>query len=103
MFMYRGTGGSFHCLYHDMSAPGNRVGHGYSLDGISWTYGGIAATAFTSFTDGTNFTFPYLERPHFVFAAGSNDTKIVALTNGVKPQWTGGPDQSYTLLRPVQT
>ena len=34
--------------------------HAYSKNGVAWTYTGVAYNAFTNFTDGSSFTFPYV-------------------------------------------
>ena len=112
--------GNFHCLFHLMSAASRRPrlyrglthaarydcdncgSHAFSVDGRHWTYTGIAYTAKTSFTDATAVTFPYVERPHLVFA--KDGVTPVAVTNGVKlgaQPGMQGDDQSFTLLRPL--
>ena len=68
-----------------------------------FSYTGVAYTSATKFTDGTETTFGYCERPHLVF--DTDGVTPVALTNGVKMGAMPGmqnDDQSYTLLRPLK-
>jgi hypothetical protein len=70
---------------------------------LKWTYTGTAATADTTYTDGTKETpaFSHCERPHLVM---DKTGKVpLALTNGVKIQGLSNDDQSFTLLRPLAT
>lgn len=104
MFLYVDGRGHFHCLFHLMYDCKNCGSHAYSVDGLRWTYTGIAYSANTTFTDGSSFEFPYCERPHLVF--GVDGVTPVALTNGVKlgPQaGMANDDQSFTLLRPLKS
>ena len=68
------------------------------------SWGGVAATADTEYTDGRSHTFAFLERPQLVF--DESGVRPVALTNGVlsgttRPRFAG-TDRSFTLLRPLR-
>ena len=102
MFLYKDAAGIFHALFHLQYGCGTDHscgGHAYSVDGKAWTFTGSAYTSHTRYDDGSSADFPFCERPHFVFAA--DGTTPLALTNGVKPGWGAGGDQSFTLLRPL--
>ncbi len=105
MFLYKDAGGNLHALFHLQYGCGehnNCGGHAFSEDGgKTWTFTGTAYSGFTEYDDGTSFEFPYCERPHLIFA--TDGVTPVALTNGVKPGWGQGGDQSFTLLRPLAT
>lgn len=103
MFLWMDKRGGFHCLFHLMYGCGTCGSHAFSTDGLHWTYTGVAYTSATKFTDGTETTFGYCERPHLVF--DTDGVTPVALTNGVKMGAMPGmqnDDQSYTLLRPLK-
>lgn len=105
MFLWQDLRGNFHVLFHDMDKKCANCGsHAYSPkgDGHKWTYTGVAYGPTAFYTDGTNFTFSHCERPHLVFDAKGIP---IALTTGVKTDATGlsNNDQSFTLLRPLQT
>ena len=106
MFLWIDKRGVFHCLFHLMYGCGERGStcgsHGFSLDGVHWTYTGVAYTSVTKYNDGTTVEYPYCERPHLIFG---KDGQPVALTNGVKLGPVAGitnDDQSFTLLRPLR-
>ena len=104
MFIYKDGAGVFHALFHlqyGCGAHNSCGGHAFSADGKAWKFTGTAYTSHTEYDDGSSADFPYCERPHFVFAA--DGTTPLALTNGVKPGWGEGGDQSFTLLRPLAT
>jgi hypothetical protein len=67
MFMWVDKRGNFHTVFHLMYGCGTCGSHAYSPDGIHWTYTGVAYTAKTKFTDGTEVDFPYV--PQFSVAA----------------------------------
>ena len=73
------------------------------MDGVSWTYTGVAGNSSGVYTDGTKFAFSRRERPHPVF--GHDGVTIVAITNGVqyKDSTTAGGDAVFTFLQPVHT
>ena len=102
MFLYKDGEGVFHALFHLQYGCGTHNscgGHAFSLDGKAWKFTGTAYTSHTVYEDGSSLDFPYCERPHFIFA--EDGTTPLALTNGVKPGWGKGADQSFTLLRPL--
>lgn len=104
MFLYKDGAGVYHALFHlqyGCGAHNSCGGHAFSVDGKAWTFTGTAYTSHTLYSDGSSADFPYCERPHFVFA--EDGTTPLALTNGVKPGWGEGGDQSFTLLRPLAT
>lgn len=104
MFIYKDSTGVFHALFHlqyGCGAHNSCGGHAFSVDGKAWQFTGTAYTSHTIYDDGSVTDFPYCERPHFVFA--EDGTTPLALTNGVKPGWGEGGDQSFTLLRPLAT
>ena len=73
--------------------------HGYSLDGVTWLFGGVAYTNNVTFTDGSSLLLTRRERPHVVFAEGSR--RIVALSNSAMAGGAFG-DRSFTLLQGVR-
>ena len=89
------------CVQYGCGQYNSCGGHAFSVDGKSWTFTGQAYTSHTVYTDGTTYDFPYCERPHLIFA--EDGVTPLALTNGVKPGWGQGGDQSFTLLRPLAT
>jgi len=102
MFIWVDARKNYHALFHIMYDCENCVGHAHSADGLAWTYTGTAATADTTYTDGSSVSFSHLERPQLVFA--EDGFTPLALTNGVKTDQTGlsNDDQSFTLLRPLK-
>lgn len=102
MFLYKDAAGVFHALFHlqyGCGADNSCGGHAFSEDGKAWTFTGNAYTSHTRYADGSSADFPFCERPHFVF--DKDGVTPLALTNGVKPGWGSGGDQSFTLLRPL--
>ena len=105
MFLWVDARGHFHAVFHQMYDCETCTAHAFSANGLNWTYTGTAATANTTYTDGTTETFGHCERPHVIF--DESGTKPIALTNGVKltqaQSGLGNDDQSFTLLRPLAT
>jgi hypothetical protein len=100
MFLWVDARGHYHVIFHQMYSCETCTAHAASIDGISWFYTGTAATADTTYTDGSKETFGHCERPHLIF--DKDGTTPVALTNGVKIQGLSNNDQSFTLLRPLR-
>ncbi len=73
--------------------------HGYSLDGLTWLFGGVAYTNNVTFTDGSSLLLTRRERPHVVFAEGTRT--IVALSNSAMVGGAYG-DRSFTLVQGVR-
>eukprot|EP01084_Bolivina_argentea_P160393 279306_1 len=99
-FVYRDCSGNYHALFHNMDPSYTYQAlcgaHAYSLDGISWQYGGLAFNNEVEFTDGSKFTFSRRERPHLIF---DNDRCTpVALTSAAEYYH----DKSFTLLQPIK-
>eukprot|EP00035_Acanthoeca_spectabilis_P011694 m.206085 g.206085 ORF g.206085 m.206085 type:complete len:564 (-) comp15424_c0_seq2:110-1801(-) len=117
----------FHVLAHVYTeAPYPSIafsGHGYSRDGLTWTwsseevYGGEVNRV-----GGLSEHFATMERPKLIFADPSRPTTPTHLFNGVSPVWNGsqadpcaacghcsrckvtpGMDWTYTLARPLVT
>ena len=98
---------NFHCLLHLLEGPHYctntfcLVGvHGFSRDGLAWTFGGVAYTNSVTFTDGTSLLLTRRERPHVVFAEGSR--RIVALSNSAMVGGGQFGDRSFTLVQGVR-
>lgn len=102
MFIWVDARKNYHAIFHIMYGCETCIGHAHSADGQSWTWTGIAATADTTYTDGTTRSFSHLERPQLVFA--KDMVTPIAVTNGVKTDQAGlsNNDQSFTLLRPLK-
>jgi len=100
MFLWVDARGHYHAVFHQMYTCLTCTAHAYSVDGVSWSYGGTAATAETTYTDGGKETFGHCERPHMIF--DKDGVTPVALTNGVKIQGLSNDDLSFTLLRPLR-
>jgi hypothetical protein len=101
MFLWVDSRGHYHAVFHQMFACETCTGHAYSVEGTKWHWTGTAANATAFYADGSSETYGHSERPHVLF--DESNTKIVALTNGVKIQGLSNDDQSFTLLRPTRT
>ena len=77
--------------YHAFSEDNGKTWNGFSHDIHAYD-------SYTEYTDGTNFSFARLERPHLIF--DTDGYTPIAITNAAQP---GGEDldYSYTLLRPI--
>lgn len=78
-----------------------------SGDPLEWTVSGVAYSNVVEFTDGQNYTFSRRERPHLVWAAGTEEgVRPVALVNGVQPNGrpnAPGQDGTFTLSQPISS
>ena len=85
--------GNFHILAHVWGNakpfPYNPIsGHGFSADGISWTWSTVEPyTNRVERVGGDIQRFATLERPKFLFADPSDPTRPTHLTNGASPVW----------------
>jgi hypothetical protein len=84
---------------HHRGDPLRPRSHGYSLDGLTWLFGGVAYTNNVTFTDGSSLLLTRRERPHVVFAEGTRT--IVALSNSAMVGGAYG-DRSFTLVQGVR-
>eukprot|EP01084_Bolivina_argentea_P227851 384905_1 len=103
-FVYVDCNGGYHALFHNMSPNNINIsyysgGHAYSLDGMNWTYSGLAYTSYVEFEDGTNFIFSRRERPHLIF--DNDKCTPIALTTGSQYGGQFG-DATYTSLQPIK-
>ena len=120
-FLYLDDVGNYHALFHHMYGEGTADrwwldtcgGHGFSRDGRTWEYGGVAWGSAehplgqpVKFTDGIDTSFTRREEPHLVFNANGLPA---ALTNAA--QYGQGReatakgdngDASYTMIQPLQ-
>ena len=100
-YLYMDARGNFHLLTHsydfrdgwpanpNQTQPNLVSNHGYSSDGLSWTFDDEPPYFATiTFGDGSRQNFSTLERPHLVFDAAGEPTHLV---NGASPFWLG-PD-----------
>ena len=101
MFLWVDSRSNYHAVFHQMYDCETCTAHAFSSDGKAWHYTGTAATAETEYTDGSKDSFGHCERPHVLF--DESGKKPIALTNGVKIPGLSNDDQSFTLLRPLQT
>jgi hypothetical protein len=101
MFLYTDARENYHALFHQMYKCDTCTAHACSTDGIKWHYTGTAATAVAHYTDGSSENYGHCERPHVLF--DKDGVTPIALTNGVKIQGLSNDDQSFTLLRPLNT
>ena len=106
-FLWQDERDNFHCLLHLLEGPHYctntfcLVGvHGFSRDGLAWTFGGVAYTNNVTFTDGSSILLTRRERPHVAFAEGSR--RIVALTNSAMVGGGQFGDRSFTLVQGVR-
>jgi len=105
--LYIDARGYFHAIFHNMDpcpdypCPEVAGGHAFSIDGVVWTYTGVAYNSSGFYTDSTPFSFHRRERPHPIMAADGHT--IVALTTGVNyvDESTAYGDGTFTFLQPV--
>eukprot|EP01084_Bolivina_argentea_P216038 366970_1 len=106
-YLYIDCNGNYHAIFHNMSPnPPNATadgylgvvgGHAFSMDGITWFYGGASYDNIVKYDDGTTFIAHSRERPHFIF--DDDNCTPIALITGVT---FGHSDYSFTLLQPVK-
>lgn len=104
-FVYQDPNGNFHALLHLLEGPHFCPGfecqvgcHAFSLDGVSWMFGGVAYTNNVTFTDGSSIFLTRRERPHLVFANYSSLIPVALVNSAVAP---GYGDRSFTLVQPL--
>lgn len=104
-FMYMDKNGYFHALFHNRNPNNIEIycgGHGYSLDGINWIYGGWAFNNTVQYYNDTtkgvySVTWAKRERPHFIF--DKDGYTPIAITSGLETV----NDVTWTGLFPVAT
>jgi hypothetical protein len=94
--------GSYHAVFHsdaEHNSGGAACGHGYSVDGVRWTFSSFNACNHTvQLRNGSTITLRQRERPHLVM--DQHGTPIV-LTNGAG--WKGDCDHVFTFAQPINT
>lgn len=95
--VYLDSAGRFHAIFHS----GLNGIHAFSINGLDWTYGGVAWNNTVHFDDGGVYSFHRRERPHFVFGDASAPHRITALTTAVSYGDDGEKDACFTLLQRV--
>ncbi|GAB5353066.1 hypothetical protein AAMO2058_000006500 [Amorphochlora amoebiformis] len=118
-FVYIDGNGHFHAIFHHMYGMESSYnwwllaegGHAFSVDGVTWTYSGVAwgdpfdrlRGDVVHYKDGTSFRFTRRERPHFIIDEKGRPTHLVtAAQYGTGKNPGGGAnndDACYTLIQ----
>lgn len=109
-FIWRDMRGNFHALFHggkqsfQPGATNHATGaHGFSEDGVEWTYSPIPAFGTNITTaDGKIHSYARRERPHLIFNRAGEPTHLyTALTNWTL--YTTKPDLAFTFAQAIPT
>jgi len=96
---------AFHAIFHDHATFG---GHGFSRDGIHWTYSPTPPySSLIPFDDGSAIRMQRRERPHLILDGGGQPTHLVTAVQPPPDDPTSPPpgfrnDRTYTQIQPVR-